>query len=79
MAFFFSLSKECLLIYMLVMLIVAELFAYVWLLKAKEDIMLNMLMEFSLYGYSYITMTSQPSVGSSILPDTESNDCTNVI
>jgi hypothetical protein len=34
---------------MFVMLSVAELFAYAWLLKAKEDTILNMLVEFSLH------------------------------
>jgi hypothetical protein len=62
------------------MLIVAELFESLWLLKVKEDFMLNMLMEFSLYSYdAYITVTSEPSVGSSIPSDTKSNDYTNVI
>jgi hypothetical protein len=65
---------------MFVMLIVAELFESVWLLKARKIFMLNMLMEFSLYSYdAYISVTSQPSVGSSIPSDTKSNYDTNVI
>jgi hypothetical protein len=45
----FLFFKECLIFCMFVMLSVAELFASVRLLKAKEDIMLNMLVQLSLH------------------------------